>query len=83
MIAPTDLPRLAQDYTEEQREACVAYLATLPLSTLRERQDIKNSEIRTAYDKSGGGVYFMDLLASIQEQAEMITLAIIRQQYGR
>jgi hypothetical protein len=81
MDAPTNLPRLAQDYTPEQREACVTYLATLPLAELRDRQSIKNSEIGTAYDTSarlGWDTDFIDLLTSIQEQVEQITDAILR-----
>lgn len=42
------LPRLAQDYTPEQRWACVQFLANLPLEDLRRRQSIKSWEIGEA-----------------------------------
>jgi hypothetical protein len=77
---PSGLPRLAQDYTPEQRQACVDYLASLPLTELRSRQSIKNQEIDRAYTRRHELGF--DILASVQEQAEILTSAIMLQQFG-
>jgi hypothetical protein len=77
---PTSLPPLAQDYTPEQRQACVDYLASLPLKELRSRQSIKNQEIDRAHARQHE--LGLDILTSVQEQAEIITSAIILQQFG-
>lgn len=71
---PEGLPRLAQDYTAEQRQACVDYLASLDLKELRSRQAIKDAEIDEAYrrvEQLGD-----DILTSVQEHRDQIDDAI-------
>jgi hypothetical protein len=76
--APIGLPPLAQDYTPEQREAYVAYLATLPLNELRERQLSKGYEISATYVTRVSD----ELIVSLFEQAAQIADAI-KYQSGR
>lgn len=71
------LPRLAQDYTPEQREACITYLASLTMEELRQRQAIKNWEIGRAYHNCPE-----EILVSVQEQAEQLSDAVRRKTFG-
>ena len=41
------LPRYVTDYTPEQRQACVEYIATLPTATIRKRQGVIASQMRS------------------------------------
>lgn len=73
-----NLPRLAQDYTPEQREACVAYLADLDLTDLRQRQAIKNEEIARAVTRN----LPEEIIVSLQEQDQQLADAVRRKAFG-
>lgn len=68
------LPRLAQDYTPEQREACVEFLSNLPLEDLRQRQAIKYYEIGEAVRRGLPEEIILDL----QEKDRQLFSAVSR-----
>ncbi len=71
------LPELAQQYTDEQVEALIVWHMNLPLSELRSRQKVHNSQIKMAH-KQGKH----DVLVSEQMKADLVTDAVSRKVFG-
>lgn len=66
------LPRLAQDYTPEQREACVEWLSNLTLTDLRQRQAVKSWEIGEAVRRR----LPEEIIVNLQEQDQQLFDAV-------
>lgn len=72
-----DFPRLAQHATPEQVEAVVEYLVTLPLTELRNRQEIHAAQVARAKDQRRSDIAQSELI-----KFDMTTDAISRQTFG-
>lgn len=68
------LPQYAQDYTPEQVEACISYLASLGVPELRHRQALWNQQIVMAWDQGKND----RLVEDMNLKAEQIRQAIVR-----
>lgn len=74
---PPNVPQLAQDFTPQQVEAYVAYLATQPLKELRKRQNIHRQQITLAYNQNKPTI-----MESEQRKFDMTTDAVSRRTFG-
>jgi hypothetical protein len=72
---PVGLPRLAQDYTSEQRAAVVAWLSSLTLDELRERQRVLRA--RVAQVAVSPQTCEAGTLGSLSAQREILTEAVL------
>lgn len=75
------LPRYAQDYTPEQREACVEWLSRLTLADLRQRQAVMREQIGMAYDaftKKHPPAHAEATLIDLQEKDQQLIDAVGR-----
>ena len=77
---PTNLPQQLARMTPEQVESVLAYLGSLSLKKLRERQALDDAQIKRAWALSEGEIR-KTTLANLQIDQELIAEAISRQHF--
>lgn len=82
----SDLPQRASQCTVDQVERVVLFLAEKPLSELRRRQKIIESQIRHAHRRAGSEpsnrVRMLEALEDLQAMHDRVTIAVWRKEFG-
>lgn len=73
---PTNLPRRVVDYTPEQRQSVIDWLATLPSHELRERVELDRRQIANAQARQLDDTQMRDLLDRQQLAWEALQLQL-------
>ena len=88
MMTPdfSDLPKRTTDYTAEQTERVVLFLAKKSLSELRRRQALIVSQIRLAYrraqNESSNRARMLEALGNLQAMHDHVSSAVGRKEFG-
>ncbi len=82
----SDLPKRTTDYTAEQTERVVLFLAKKSLSELRRRQNVIESQIRLAHrraqNESSNRARMLEALEDLQAMHDHVSSAVWRKEFG-
>ena len=82
----SDLPKRTTDYTAEQTERVVLFLAEKPLSELRRRQEVIELQIRLAHrraqNESSNRGRMLEALEDLQAMHDHVSSAVWRKEFG-
>ena len=82
----SDLPKRITDYTAEQTERVVVFLAKKSLSELRRRQEVIKSQIRLAYhraqNESSNRARMLEAVENLQAMHDHVSSAVWRKEFG-
>ena len=82
----SDLPKRITDYSAEQTERVVLFLAEKPLSELRRRQEVIESQIRLAHRRAGNEpsnrARMLAALEDLQAMHDHVSSAVWRKEFG-
>ena|GEM_PF-3320306 len=82
----SDLPKRITDYTAEQTERVVVFLAKKSLSELRRRQEVIESQIRLAHRRAGNEPSnrgrMLETLEDLQAMHDHVSRAVWQKEFG-
>jgi len=82
----SDLPKRITDYSAEQTERVVLFLVEKPLSELRRRQEVIESQIRLAHRRAGNEPSnrgrMLEVLEDLQAMHDHVSSAVWRKEFG-
>ena len=82
----SDLPKRTTDYTAEQTERVVLFLAEKSLSELRGRQEVIESHIRLVHRRAGNEPSnrgrMLEALEDLQAMHDHVSSAVWRKEFG-
>jgi len=86
MLDFSDLPKRITDYTAEQTERVVLFLAEKSLSELRTRQEVIESQIRLTHRRAGNEPShrgrMLEALEDLQAMHDHVSSAVWRKEFG-